>query len=183
MSGHVTTVVGPMFASKSTELLRYLNRAIIANRPTVLFKPRIDNRYSTDEVVTHDGNSLSATVVDSHKEILDHVAGADVIGIDEIQFFDTDVWRVVNTLASNGRRVVVAGLGTDFMGNPFETTARVAMISEKVVNLTAVCVKCGEDAVWTQMVINGEEVTDGDRVQVGGSESYEPRCRLCFVRR
>ena len=180
--GTVTVFLGPMYSSKSTSLINLLQRSKIAKKNIVLFKPRVDNRYSNNSVVSHDGAELPAIVVDSYKDIHEHVLSADIVGIDEIQFFDTDIWRVVNSLAALGKDVVIAGLSTDFMGQPFETSARVAMIADKVKKLTAVCVICGEDAVWTQMVNDGVEVTDGDRVQVGGSELYEPRCRKCFIR-
>lgn len=183
MSGSVTIIVGPMFASKSTELIRRLDRALLAKKETMLFKPQIDNRYSDTSVVSHDGLSFPATVVASYKDIYDEVPETvEVVGFDEIQFFDAEVWRVVDALAADGKDVFVAGLSTDFMGNPFETTARVAMIADAVKKLTAVCVPCGADAVWTQLVVDGTEITDGDRIQVGGTEAYEPRCRNCFIR-
>jgi thymidine kinase len=180
--GKVILFLGPMYSGKSTSLISLLQRYNIANRKTVLFKPRIDTRYSIDKVVSHDGASLPAIVVDSHKDIPDLVEDAEAVGIEEVQFFDSDIWRVINNLATLGKDVIVAGLSTDFMGQPFETSARVAMIADKVKKLDAVCVQCGKDAVWTQMVVDGVEVTDGDRVQVGGSELYSPKCRGCFKR-
>lgn len=180
--GAVTVILGSMYSGKSTALLYHLKRAMIAKKEVVLFKPRIDDRYSKDEVVSHDGESLPAILLDSHKDILGQIGTAEVIGLDEVQFLDVEVWRVVDILSLLGKTVFIAGLSTDFMGQPFETSARVAMISDKIEKLTAVCVKCGEDAVWTQMVSDGVEVTDGDRVQVGGLELYEPRCRRCFVK-
>ena len=180
--GTVTVFLGPMYSSKSTSLINLLQRSKIAKKSIVLFKPKIDNRYSDDSVVSHDGANLPAIVIDSYKDIQAHVNGSDVVGIDEVQFFDPEIWRIVNGLAALGKDVVIAGLNTDFMGHPFEASARVAMIADEVKTLKAVCVGCGEDAVWTQMVNEGVEVTDGDRVQVGGSELYEPRCRKCFKR-
>jgi thymidine kinase len=179
--GTVTAIVGNMYAGKSTRLLHYLKRAKIGNKRVKLFKPSIDNRYSEGEVVSHDGVSFPAVVIDSFKPLYD-VVDVDIVFIDEVQFFDPDIWRAVNALAALGIDVVVAGLSTDYMGQPFETSARLAMIADRIEKLTAVCVKCGDDAVWTQMVLDGAEVTDGERVQVGGSELYEPRCRRCFVR-
>lgn len=181
--GKVTAILGNMYAGKSTSLLNKLNRAKIAKKKVFLYKPSIDNRYSTTSVVSHDGHSFPATIIDSYKDLYECVdQDADVVGIDEVQFFDPEIWRAINFLASNGTDVIVSGLSTDFMGQPFETSARIAMIADVIEKLTAVCVKCGEDAVWTQMVSSGKEVTDGERVQVGGSELYEPRCRRCFVR-
>ena len=181
--GKVTAILGNMYSGKSTRLLHYATRARIAKKDFQLFKPRIDNRYSTDEVVSHDGARVNAQVIDSYKDLYDLDSGSlEVLLIDEIQFFDPEIWRVVNEWAMDGVDVYVAGLSTDFMGQPFEASARIAMIADNIESLTAVCTGCGEDAVWTQMVVGGVEVTDGERVQVGGTEMYEPRCRRCFVR-
>jgi thymidine kinase len=180
--GKVTVILGNMYSGKSTRLLHYVTRASIAGRRYLLVKPRIDNRYSDSEVVSHDGARVSAVVLDSHRSLTALDLEIDVILIDEVQFFSPEIWRVVDDYAARGVDVYVAGLSTDFMGQPFEASARVAMIADSIENLTAVCSKCGDDAVWTQMVVGGVEVTDGERVQVGGSEMYEPRCRRCFVR-
>lgn len=181
--GKITAILGNMYSGKSTRLLHYVTRASIAKKKFRLVKPRIDNRYSDNEVVSHDGVRVEATVIDSYKDLyLLDADGIEILLIDEVQFFDPEIWRVVNELATQGVDVYVAGLSTDFMGQPFEASARVAMIADNIESLTAVCASCGEDAVWTQMVVGGEEVTDGERVQVGGEEMYEPRCRRCFVR-
>lgn len=181
--GKITAILGNMYSGKSTRLLQYVTRARIAKKKFRLFKPKIDDRYSVNEVVSHDGFRYEAEVIDSYKVLygLDPDS-LDILLIDEVQFFDPEIWRVVNEWAMDGVDVYVAGLSTDFMGQPFEASARVAMIADNIESLAAVCTKCGEDAVWTQMVVEGEEVTDGERVQVGGTEMYEPRCRRCFVR-
>lgn len=179
--GTIVAILGNMHSGKTTSLLHHITRARIANKSFKLFKPRIDNRYSDDEVVSHDGAKYPAICIDSYKDLYS-ATDVDVVFLDEVQFFDPEIWRAVNSLAISGVNVFVAGLSTDFMGQPFEASARVAMIADRIDKLTAVCVKCGEDAVWTQMVVNGIEVTDGERVQVGGSEMYESRCRRCFVR-
>lgn len=183
MSNHgtVTAILGNMYSGKSTRLLHYLTRSLLAKKSFKLFKPRIDNRYSETEVVSHDGVSHPAEFLDSYKDLYD-VSDVDIVFIDEIQFFDPEIWRVINALAANGIDVFVAGLSTDFMGQPFETSARIAMIADSIEKLTAICTSCGDEAVWTQMVLNGAAVTDGERIQVGGQEMYEPRCRRCFVR-
>lgn len=181
--GKVTAILGNMYSGKSTRLLHYVTRAQIAKKQFRLFKPKIDNRYSLTEVVSHDGARVEAEVIDSYKALYDlDPLSLDILLIDEVQFFDPEIWRVINEWAAGGIDVYVAGLSTDFMGQPFEASARVAMIADSIESLSAVCTKCGEDAVWTQMVVDGVEVTDGERVQVGGSEMYEPRCRRCFVR-
>lgn len=183
MSGTVIAIVGSMFSGKSTGLISYLKRATIAKQSVVLFKPDIDNRYSDSEVVSHDGERLPAIPVKSSKEILELSSNANVIGLDEVQFFDDGIIDVVCRLADLGKNVVVAGLSSDFMGTPFEISAKISMLADEVKKLSAVCMKCGQDAIWTQRVIAGSEVVSGDRVQVGGLETYEPRCRDCFVRR
>ena len=174
-------IIGPMYASKSTTLLSHLHRATLAKRTTALFKPSLDDRYSVDEVVTHDDTRQGAIVVENAFDIPNHTAGVQVVGIDEAQFFDDDLVTVVNSLANLGKRVVISGLTTDFMGHPFATTAALTMIADEVVSLSAVCVRCGDDAKWTQMVVDGVPLIKGDRVAVGGYEMYEPRCRSCFV--
>lgn len=179
--GQVTAIIGNMYSGKSTRLLHHLTRAAIANKKFRLFKPQIDNRYSDTHVVSHDGAKHPAEVVTSYKDLYD-IEDVDTVFIDEVQFFDPEIWRVINKLAANGINVYVSGLSTDFMGQPFETSARISMIADCIEKLTAICVKCGDEAVWTQMVVDNKEVTDGERVQVGGHEMYEPRCRRCFVR-
>lgn len=183
MTGFLKVFTGPMFSSKSTALIEHLRRAKIANKTVILFKPSIDQRYSVDEVVSHNGEKLEAVVISTSDEIAHLGECFDVVGVDEVQFFDTSIINCLNNLANNGKEVIVAGLNADYMGNPFETTALAVHYADKLAKLTSVCKKCGEDAVWTQMMHNDIEITDGDRVQVGGLESYEPRCRGCFVRK
>ena len=182
MTGFLKVFTGPMFSSKSTGLIEHLRRAKIAKKSVVLFKPSIDNRYSDSEVVSHNGDRLDAIVVMGEHEIASHCWSFDVIGIDEVQFFDPSILELLNLLADAGKEVIVAGLNADFMGDPFETTALSVHYADRLEKLTAVC-RCGDDALWTQLMSDGIEVTDGDRVHVGGTESYEPRCRRCFVRR
>ena len=185
MTGFLKVFTGPMFSSKSTGLIEHLRRAKIARKSVILFKPAVDNRYSETAVVSHNGDKLEAAVVTSTDSttILCHGADFEVIGVDEIQFFDTSLIAALNALASGGKEVVVAGLNADFMGEPFDTTAQAIHYADRVEKLTSVCALCGNDAVWTQLVCDGVAITDGNRVQVGGAETYEPRCRGCFVRK
>lgn len=184
IGGHIIAIVGPMFSGKSTGLLSQLKRATIAKRSVVLFKPAIDNRYSGTEVVSHDGDSMPAVVISSPLEAIEYIKdlSVDVVGFDEVQFFDNSIVKVVDDLANMGINVVVAGLSTDFMGAAFDTSASIAMLSDELHKLSAVCMACGADAHWNQRIVDGTEITHGDRVQVGGLETYEPRCRGCFVR-
>lgn len=182
MTGFLKVFTGPMFSSKSTGLIEHLRRAKIAKKSVILFKPAIDNRYSVSEVVSHNGEKLDAVVIDHYSEIFALASTYDVVGIDEVQFFEPLVIETLNMLANDGKEVVVAGLNADFMGQPFETTALVLHHADRVEKLTSVCRLCGSDAVWTQLIQDGKEVTGGDPVHVGGLESYEPRCRKCFVR-
>lgn len=184
MTGFLKVFTGPMFSSKSTGLIEHLRRAKIAKKSVIMFKPSIDNRYSENEVVSHNGEKLEAVVLhgDRGAEIAILAAPYDVVGVDEIQFFNPAVVDALNILADAGKEVVVSGLNADFMGQPFETTALVLHHADRVEKLAAVCRPCGNDAVWTQLIQNGKEITGGDPVHVGGSESYEPRCRGCFVR-
>ena len=185
MTGFLKVFTGPMFSSKSTGLIEHLRRAKIARKSVILFKPEVDDRYSDTAVVSHNGDKLEAVVVASSDitTILCRGAEYEVVGVDEVQFFDPSIITALNSLASGGKEVIVAGLNADFMGAPFETTAQAIHYADKVEKLAAVCALCGHDAVWTQLVRDSIAVTDGDRVQVGGADTYEPRCRACFVRK
>lgn len=181
---HLHSIVGCMYAGKSTELIRQMTRAKIAGKNIKVFKPVIDDRYSTNEVVTHDGVVISTEVVASVADIPALVNDSvDVVGIDELQFFEEESWKTLVQVVSDGTSVVTAGLSNDFLGKPFESVARVSMLADDITRLSAVCLQCGSyDAMFNQMVDqSGLPITFGDRIQVGGSEKYEPRCRGCFV--
>lgn len=185
MSGSVTAIIGPMYASKSTELQRFLRRAEIASKKISMFKPVIDNRYSESEVVTHDGLAFPAHSVSSTQEIWDIILdeAPDVVGFDEAQFFDSGLIGLVDriSIAPHNIDVFVAGLDTDFKGDPFKIMSPLVMRADNILKLTAICLGCGGDATRTQRVIGGEPSVDGDIVSIGGVESYEARCRHCFV--
>jgi thymidine kinase len=185
----LTVVTGPMFSGKTDELLRRVRRARHAKKHVALIKPLIDNRYSETDVVSHNGLSIEATPVDPQelrRALRDIWATSDDVvnfyAIDEIQFFDIDqtVLNVIEALADRWE-VVIAGLDMDFRGQPFEQTMKLMAVADHVIKFPAVCDVCGMDAARTQRVVNGEAVTDGAVVQVGGEESYEARCRGCFV--
>lgn len=178
-SGWVEVICGSMFSGKSEELIRRVRRATYGNLSVRVFKPIIDNRYSEDSIVSHNGTSILARPVEKAADILDYIdETVDVVGIDEVQFFDHAVVDIAEQLADQGYRVLVAGLDTDFRGEPFGPVPRLMALAESVTKLQAICPVCGSPASRTQRLINGEPASyDDPIILVGASESYEPRCR------
>ena len=180
--GWIECICGSMFSGKSEELLRRIKRGVIAKQKVLLFKPSIDNRYDENRVSTHNGNSYDSISIEKSSDILNFVKDTkyDIIGIDEIQFFDNDIVKIINKLADDGIRVIVAGLDMDFKAEPFHPIPEIMAISEMVTKLHAVCNKCGKEASRSQRLINGKPAKYDDPVVViGASESYEARCRHC----
>jgi thymidine kinase len=174
--GWIEVVVGPMFSGKSEELIRRLRRAEIARQRVQIFKPLIDARYAANEIVSHSGLGIPSENVTKASEILDKVqARTEVIGIDEAQFLGDEVVEVCSKLANLGKRVIVTGLDTDYLGRPFEPMPRLLAVAEEIVKLLAICVRCGNPAVHTQRLIENDEL-----IVVGAGEMYEARCRRCF---
>ncbi|HBO2457106.1 TPA: thymidine kinase [Pseudomonas aeruginosa] len=182
-SGWIETITGSMFSGKSEELIRRLRRGIYAKQKVIVFKPAIDDRYHKEKVVSHDGNEIEAINISMSREILNQdLDNVDVIGIDEVQFFDGEIVNIVEQLAKNGHRVVVAGLDMDFRGEPFEPMPKLLAVSEQVTKLQAVCAVCGSPSSRTQRLINGEPAKiDDPIILVGANESYEPRCRAHHI--
>ena len=184
--GRLVLITGPMFSGKTSRLIELLEREILAGRNTLLFKPERDKRYDTTFVTTHKGMRLPAIVLntdnDGVKKMYELSKNVDVIGIDEAQFWDHDsiLPEVADRIASEDKIVYVAALNKNHTGTPFKTSMEIIARADQVYSLTAVCAKCGEDATFTQRVMNGKEVF-GEQIKVGGIESYEPRCRKCFV--
>lgn len=174
-AGWIEVVCGSMFSGKTEELIRRLRRAQIARQKVEIFKPAIDARYSEDEVVSHDENALSSIAVDSAEQIILMVGSASVIGIDEAQFFGLELIDTCQELARQGKRVIVAGLDQDYLGRPFEPIPQIMAIAEHVTKLHAICVVCGAPANHSQRLTGQHE-----RVVVGATDIYEPRCRNCF---
>jgi thymidine kinase len=165
-----------MFSGKSEELIRRLRRAQIARQKVQIFKPAIDERYSDTQIVSHSEMRIESTVVSSAGEILSLVdLDTNVVGIDEGQFFDNDLVRVVNQLADQGKRVLIAGLDMDYLGRPFEPMPQLLAIAEDITKTRAICMSCGNPASYTQRLIHRRE-----RVVVGAAGAYEARCRQCF---
>jgi thymidine kinase len=175
-TGWVEVITGSMFSGKSEELIRRVRRAQIARQRVQIFKPRVDDRYATDEIVSHSEMKMPSLVVASAREILDQVEDrTEVVGIDEGQFFDAGIVQVVNALADRGVRVIVAGLDQDFTGRPFEPMPQILAVAEYVDKTLAICMQCGAPANRTQRLSGST-----DRVVVGGAQDYEARCRRCF---
>lgn len=164
-----------MFSGKTEELLRRLKRARIARQSVCIFKPALDTRFSKEAVVSHDDNTMASTVVHAAEQILLLAGKADVVGVDEAQFFGLELVDVCGELARAGHRVIVAGLDQDFRGVPFEPIPQLMAVAEYVTKLHAVCVVCGAPANHSQRIVHTT-----DRVLLGSQETYEPRCRHCF---
>lgn len=174
-SGWIEVVCGGMFSGKTEELIRRARRAHIAGQNVIIVKPAVDNRYSEDDIVSHNENTLPGIIVDTADQIVLLTANAKVVCIDEAQFFDERVVEVANTLANDGKRVICAGLDMDFEGRPFEPMPKLLAIAEYVTKLHAICAESGMMAHYSQRVVESK-----DRVLVGENEAYEPRARHCF---
>jgi thymidine kinase len=174
-TGWIEVVCGCMFSGKTEELIRRSRRAEIAKQKVAIFKPRIDNRYSAEHIVSHSEQSLTSRVVDDASEILDLCKDAQVVGIDEGQFFKANLVDVCEDLANQGKRVIVAGLDQDYRGKPFEPMPQLLAVAEYITKTLAICVVCGNPADRTQ-----RKTHQADRVVVGAKDIYEARCRHCF---
>lgn len=172
--GWIEVVCGCMFSGKTEELIRRMRRAEIAKQKVAIFKPRIDNRYSAVHIVSHSEQSLNSQVVDDASEILELAKGAQVVGIDEGQFFKLNLVDVCEQLATQGKRVIVAGLDQDYRGKPFEPVPQLLAVAEYITKTLAICVVCGNPADRTQ-----RKTQQQDRVIVGAKDVYEARCRRC----
>jgi thymidine kinase len=174
-NGWIEVICGSMFSGKTEELIRRLNRAIIANQKMMLFKPLIDNRYHEENVVSHKGSSLTAVAVENSSEILARVTDEMVVAIDEAQFFDAGLVEVCNLLAQKGVRVVIAGLDMDYLGVPFGPMPQLLCIAEYVTKVHAICLSCGNLAQFSHRTAN-----ESGQVLVGAVEKYQPLCRACY---
>jgi thymidine kinase len=173
--GWIEVIAGCMFSGKTEELIRRLRRAQIAKQHVAIFKPHIDTRYSADHIVSHNDQSIPSTVVMNARQIIELSKTAQVVGIDEGQFFSPELVDVCNELADAGKRVIVAGLDQDYRGKPFEPMPQLLAIGEYITKTLAICVVCGAPADRTQRITQQQE-----RVVVGAKNIYEARCRRCF---
>lgn len=174
-TGWIEVIAGCMFSGKTEELIRRVRRAQIARQKVALFKPKIDTRYSADHIVSHSESRIPSNVVQKSSDILPLVGDAQIVGIDEAQFFDMGIVDVAEQLADEGKRVIIAGLDQDFRGKPFEPVPQLLAVAEYITKTLAICVVCGNPADRTQRTTQGNE-----RVLVGATDSYEARCRRCF---
>ncbi|HKI90682.1 MAG TPA: thymidine kinase [Gaiellaceae bacterium] len=178
--GWLEVVCGPMFSGKSEELIRRLRRAEIAGQRALIVKPRVDDRYDIGHVVSHAGATMRAVAVSAPVDIPGLVDGYDVVGVDEVQFFASEIVLVIDTLVERGMRVVASGLDQDFRGRPFGSMPELLCRAELVDKLQAVCHRCGGPATMTQRLVDGHPApADGATIVVGALEQYEARCRIC----
>ncbi len=175
--GWIEVICGSMFSGKTEELIRRLKRAKIANLNVEIYKPATDTRYDVNKVVSHDANSIPSTPVDHSSKIIELAADADVIGIDEAQFFDDGILEVCEVLVMKGKRVIVAGLDMDYLGKPFGQMPQLLSVADFITKLHAICVQCGHLANISYRT-SDEEGT----VVLGEKNNYEPRCRVCATK-
>ena len=175
LGGSIEVVCGSMFSGKTEELIRRLKRAQIAKLNVEIFKPKTDIRYDETAVVSHDLNSIHSTPVDHSSAILLYGSNAQIVGIDEAQFFDDELPDVCMKLANKGVRVIIAGLDMDFTGKPFGPMPALMAIADEVTKVHAVCVRCGGPALFSFRLVENQS-----QLLVGEKESYEPRCRVCY---
>jgi thymidine kinase len=175
-TGHIEVICGSMFSGKTEELIRRIRRAEIGRQRVKVFKPKIDNRYSEFLIVSHSEQSYPSEIIDNAEEMLDRSFDVEVIGIDEAQFFDSNLVQVCQALADSGKRVIVAGLDQDYRAMPFEPIPQLLAVAEYITKTLAICVVCGAPANRTQRVTKST-----DRVLVGGENYYEARCRLHHI--
>lgn len=188
MPGKLEVITGCMFAGKTEELLRRVERARIAKKEVLLCKPSLDTRYSEEEVVTHYGRSLPClrlppdlSLGDLERLAREGLEKADVVAFDEAHFFGPDFPRICEELVARGKRVIVAGLDLNFRAEPFGPMPELMALADEVAKLQAVCVVCGKPATRTQRLVDGKPARGGPEILIGGLESYEARCRDCFV--
>ena len=173
--GWIEVICGSMFSGKTEELIRRVNRALIAKQDVIIFKPALDKRYHADRVVSHNRNEVTSVPVEQASQILLHAEPYEVVAIDEAQFFDSELTQVCTALASKGKRVIISGLDMDYAGKPFGVMPQLMSIAEFVTKVHAICVCCGSMASFSFRLVHSDQ-----QVLLGEKESYEPRCRACF---
>lgn len=174
--GWIEVVCGSMFSGKTEELIRRLNRALIAHQKVEIFKPTIDQRYDKKKIVSHKESAISSTPVHFANDILLQSANCDVVGIDEAQFFDEEIVTVADTLANQGKRVIIAGLDMDFKGRPFKPMDALMAIAEYITKVHAICMRCGNVASYSHRRTQSEQT-----IVIGEKDIYEALCRNCFL--
>ena len=173
--GWIEVICGCMFSGKTEELIRRINRALIANQTVEIFKPIIEKRYHKTKVISHNQNQIHSTPVGFANDILLRADKCDVVGIDEAQFFDDELPHVCRELAQQGKRVIVAGLDMDYTGKPFGPIPNLMATADNVTKVHAICMRCGNPALYSH-----RKTSDNSLVQLGEKEEYEPLCGACF---
>jgi thymidine kinase len=175
-TGWIEAICGPMFSGKSEELIRRLRRGVIARKRVQVFKPAMDDRFSTSEIVTHADVRMRSEPVNAAGEILAKLDWrSQVVGVDEANFFGPELVAVASQLADGGKQVIIAGLDTDFMGRPFAPMPDLLAVAESITKTLAICMRCGAPAKHTQRLTGSDEL-----IMVGAAGAYEARCRRCF---
>jgi len=175
-AGWVEVICGSMFSGKTEELIRRLNRALIAKQSVEIFKPSVDTRYHESDVVSHNESAIRSTPVQFANDIILLAGTSAVVGIDEAQFFDESLIEVCNQLAASGKRVIIAGLDMDFEGNPFGPIPQLLAQAEYVTKVHAICMNCGALASYSFRLTSNKQ-----KVMLGEQSTYEARCRKCFL--
>lgn len=173
--GWIEVICGSMFSGKTEELIRRLRRAEFANQKLLLFKPKLDNRYSDEKVMSHNGSTFEAIQLEKSSDLLKHWNKEKIVAIDETQFFDMEIVTVATELANKGVRVICAGLDMDYKGNPFGPMPFMLASAEYVTKVHAICMSCGVPAQFSHRITN-----DDQQVMLGAKEEYEPLCRFCY---
>jgi thymidine kinase len=174
--GWIEAICGPMFSGKSEELMRRLRRAMFARKRVQVFSPSIDQRYSGDEIVSHNDSRMKSQVIERPSDMLPLLdSRTEVVGVDEANFFGPDLTKIVSDLADGGKQVIVAGLDTDYMGRPFPPMSDLLCLAESITKTLAICMRCGNPAKHTQRLVESS-----DLIVVGAVGMYEARCRKCF---
>ena len=175
-AGWIELICGSMFSGKTEELIRRIVRAQIAKQKTAIFKPQLDNRYSTEDIVSHNNRKIKSVIVKNASEIPELVGESTVIGIDEAQFFDDSIVSVCRELANCGRRVVIAGLEKDYLGKSFGPMPQLLIDAEYITKVNAICMNCGDPANYSHRISREKK-----QVVVGETDKYEALCRSCYV--
>ena len=175
--GSIEVICGSMFSGKTEELLRRLKRAEFAKMKIAVFKPEVDARYDNGNVVSHDKNTIKSIPIKHATEIIKLADSAQIIAIDEAQFFNDNLIDVCNTLANSGKRIIIAGLDMDFLGSPFGIMPQLLAIAEDVTKVHAICVNCSSTANYSF-----RKSLDKKLVKIGAEEEYSPLCRACFLK-
>ncbi len=183
-TGRIELIVGCMFAGKTEEFLRRIRRLVYAKKKALIFKPWIDDRYSKDKIMSHNKSQMKCVVIKTSKEIINYIKGnpeIGVLGIDEVQFFDSDLIDILNNLANKGYIIIANGLDLNFKAEPFKITKELFTISDFVTKLHAICIKCGNFANRTQRITNGKTASLNEKIiLIGSQDNYEARCRKCY---